>query len=50
MSGVVFGQGMTLAFERTFYLAGVVFLLVLPLLYFLRVARSHGPSAPIHLE
>jgi len=50
LSGMVVGQGMTLAFERTFYLAGIVFLLVLPLLYFLRVARSSGPSAPIHLE
>jgi MFS transporter, DHA2 family, multidrug resistance protein len=50
LSGMVFGQGMTLAFERTFYLAGIVFLLVLPLIYFLRVARTNGPSAPIHLE
>jgi DHA2 family multidrug resistance protein len=50
LSGTVFGQSMTLAFERTFYLAGIVFLLVLPLIYFLRVARSKGPSAPIHLE
>jgi len=39
---------MTLAFERTFYLAGIVFLTVLPLLYFLRITRK--PSGPIHLE
>jgi DHA2 family multidrug resistance protein len=50
LSGLVFGQGMTLAFERTFYLAGIVFLTVLPLLYFLRIARNRRPSAPIHLE
>jgi DHA2 family multidrug resistance protein len=48
LSGLVFGQGMTLAFERTFYLAGIVFLTVLPLLYFLRVARR--PAGPLHLE
>jgi DHA2 family multidrug resistance protein len=50
LSGVVFGQGMTLAFERTFFQAGVVFLLVLPLLYFLRITRSQKPSGPVHLE
>ena len=48
LNGLVFGQGMTLAFERTFYLAGIVFLTVLPLLYFLRITRK--PSGPIHLE
>jgi len=48
LRGLVFGQGMTLAFERTFYVAGFVFLAVLPLLYFLRVARR--PAGPIHLE
>jgi DHA2 family multidrug resistance protein len=50
LSGMVFGQGMTIAFERMFFLAGIVFLVVLPLLYFLRVARTRGPSAPVHLE
>ena len=48
LHGLVFGQGMTLAFERTFYLAGIVFLTVLPLLYFLRITRK--PAGPIHLE
>ena len=46
--GLVFGQGMTLAFERTFYVAGIVFLAVLPLLYFIRVPRR--PAGPVHLE
>jgi MFS transporter, DHA2 family, multidrug resistance protein len=50
LSGMVFGQGMTIAFERTFFLAGVVFLMVLPLLYFLRITRSQKPSGPVHLE
>ncbi len=48
LHGLVFGQGMTLAFERTFYLAGIVFLTVLPLLYFLKLA--HKPTSPVHLE
>jgi DHA2 family multidrug resistance protein len=48
LSGLVFGQGMTLSYERTFYLAGIVFLTVLPLLYFLKVSRR--PSGPIQLE
>jgi DHA2 family multidrug resistance protein len=48
LSGIVFGQGMTLAFEKTFYVAGFVFLTVLPLLYFLRITRK--PAGPIHLE
>jgi DHA2 family multidrug resistance protein len=48
IAGIVFGQGMTLAFERTFYVTGFTFLAVLPLLYFIRVSRR--PSAPVHLE
>jgi DHA2 family multidrug resistance protein len=48
LTGLVFGQGMTLAFERTFYVAGLVFLTVLPLLYFIRVGRR--PAGPVHLE
>ena len=48
LSGLVFGQGMTLSYERTFYLIGIVFLTVLPLLYFLKVARR--PAGPMHME
>ncbi|MGD0837348.1 MAG: DHA2 family efflux MFS transporter permease subunit [Polyangia bacterium] len=44
LAGLVFGQSMTIAFERTFFLAGVVFLVVLPLLYFLRITRRGGSS------
>ena len=51
LHGLVFGQGMTLAFERTFYLAGIVFLTVLPLLVFpqarTQAHRSH-PSGVAH--
>jgi DHA2 family multidrug resistance protein len=50
LSGLVFGQSMALAFQQAFFLAGIVFLTVLPLLYFLKVARSPQPSAPVHLE
>jgi DHA2 family multidrug resistance protein len=42
-------QGLVLGFEKTFLLQGAAFLVVLPLLYFLRVNR--GPrSAPIELS
>jgi len=44
MAGKVGMQGMVLAFEKTFLLQGVVFLIVLPLLLFLRVERSKTPA------
>lgn len=40
IAGTVARQGTVLAFEKTFLLQGVVFLAVLPLLYFLRVGNS----------
>ncbi|MGC4115690.1 MAG: MFS transporter [Myxococcales bacterium] len=49
LSGMVTGQAMSLAFSQVFFLAGVVFLCVLPLLYFLKVPRPTG-SAPAALE
>ncbi|HEY3448554.1 MAG TPA: DHA2 family efflux MFS transporter permease subunit [Myxococcales bacterium] len=49
LSGMVAGQAMTLAFSHVFFLAGVVFLCVLPLLFFLKVPRSPG-AAPAALE
>ena len=41
-----------LSFEKVFLLAGIVFLLILPLLLFLRVDRSaeQGPQPEVHLE
>jgi DHA2 family multidrug resistance protein len=49
LAGSVFRQGMLLAFRKDFFLAGVVFLCVLPLLAFLkghRFARTNTPSQP----
>jgi DHA2 family multidrug resistance protein len=48
--GLVYGQSMVLAFEKDFYLAGAVFLCVLPALVFLKVARPAGAAAPVHAE
>ncbi len=47
--GMVFGQSMMLAFRKDFFLGGIAFLCVLPLLYFLKVSR-HATSSPVHLE
>jgi DHA2 family multidrug resistance protein len=45
-------QASVLAFEKVFLLAGIVFLLILPLLVFLRVDRSaeQGHKPEVHLE
>jgi DHA2 family multidrug resistance protein len=45
-------QAMVLSFEKVFLLAGIVFLLILPLLLFLRVDRraEQGPKPEVHLE
>jgi MFS transporter, DHA2 family, multidrug resistance protein len=45
-------QAMVLSFEKVFLLAGIVFLLILPLLLFLRVDRSaeQGEKPEVHLE
>ena len=43
----VFEQATVLSFDRVFLLQGILFFLVLPLLFFLRVPR-HG--APVHVE
>ena len=42
-------QSMVIAFEHVFYLAGIVFLAVLPLLLLLKVNRA-GPTQPPHAE
>jgi len=48
--GLLVRQSTVIAFERAFLLLGMMFLSVLPLLYFLRSAHhGHAPS-PIHLE
>lgn len=47
LGGAMMRQAMVLSFERVFLLQGALFLLVLPVLYFLRVRRA---AAPVHVE
>jgi MFS transporter, DHA2 family, multidrug resistance protein len=47
--GEAYRQSMVLSFDKLFLLAGLLFLLVLPLLVFLRYHRG-GPAADVHLE
>jgi DHA2 family multidrug resistance protein len=42
-------QAMVLSFERLFYLAGILFLLVLPLVFFLRMPE-HAEKVDVHME
>jgi DHA2 family multidrug resistance protein len=46
VAGIVARQGTLLAFERTFLLTGLLFLLVLPLLYFLK-APAQAPTGKV---
>ncbi|MDB4993143.1 MAG: transporter [Myxococcaceae bacterium] len=47
LAGLAAREGAVLAFEKTFLLQGIVFIVVLPLLLFLRVG---GSSKPEHIE
>ena len=38
-----------LSFERLFYLAGILFLFVLPLVFFLRMPK-HAEKLEVHVE
>ena len=54
IGGIVARQSMVITFERLFLLSGFLFLLVLPLLYFLK-SPDHGPQQatpgePVHVE
>jgi DHA2 family multidrug resistance protein len=42
-------QAMVISFEKLFYLAGILFLLVLPLVFFLRMPKNAAPVA-VHVE
>jgi DHA2 family multidrug resistance protein len=57
IDGTIAVQSQLLAFERVFLLAGVTFLLVLPLLFFLKTpeetqasAGAKGPKEAVHIE
>lgn len=47
--GAMYRQATVLSFDRIFILQGVLFLLVLPILYFLKVDRSK-PSEKVHID
>lgn len=50
VAGAVARQGTVLAFEKTFLLQGIVFLAVLPLLFFLRVGKAEESGEAAHIE
>jgi DHA2 family multidrug resistance protein len=50
MDFTVIQQSMVLSFEKLFLLAGILFLLVLPLLLFLKTPEQSGPVAEVHVE
>jgi DHA2 family multidrug resistance protein len=52
MTGSVMGQSMVLSFDHIFILAGGLFLLVLPLLFFLKMPKQEKPASPgeMHME
>jgi len=49
LEGELRRQAMVISFERLFYLAGILFLLVLPLVFFLRMPK-HAVPAELHME
>ena len=49
INGVVARQAMMISFEKLFYLAGILFLLVLPLVFLLR-APATGEKIEVHVE
>ena len=48
LAGTAARQGMVIAFEQVFLLTGIVLLVTLPLLFFLKVKRD--PSRKVHVE
>ena len=52
LGGAVARQAMVMTFEKMFLMAGIAFLFVLPLLYFLKAPRSlgAGPKPEVHVE
>jgi DHA2 family multidrug resistance protein len=49
--GITMRQATVLTFEKLFLLSGILFLLVMPLLYFLRSPHHEsGPAADVHVE
>jgi DHA2 family multidrug resistance protein len=50
LGGIVARQSMVLTFEKLFFLAGIAFLCVLPLLLFLRSPDHDAPKVEVHVE
>jgi MFS transporter, DHA2 family, multidrug resistance protein len=50
LTGDVARQGMNMAFDKIFLLAGILFLVVLPLLIFLKAPDLDAPKAEVHLD
>ncbi len=52
LQGTVIQQGMVIAFEHLFFVAGLCFLLVIPFIFFLRrpAAAQPAPAAEMHVE
>jgi DHA2 family multidrug resistance protein len=49
LDGILRRQAMVLSFERLFYLAGILFLCVLPLVFFLKMPE-HAEPVDVHME
>jgi len=50
MFGNVARQGMAMAFDKIFLLAGILFLVVIPLLLFLKAPKLDAPKAEVHMD
>jgi hypothetical protein len=52
LDGLVTQQSTLLAFDKVFLVAGVCFLAVLPLLFFLKTPEQEGPApkVDVHME
>jgi MFS transporter, DHA2 family, multidrug resistance protein len=46
----IFQQATVLSFDRVFILQGVMFLFVIPVLYFLKVDKLGGPREKVHID
>jgi MFS transporter, DHA2 family, multidrug resistance protein len=48
--GSMYQQATVLSFDKIFVLQGVLFLVVIPILYFLKVKRTDGPAEKVHID
>jgi DHA2 family multidrug resistance protein len=50
IGGAMYRQAYVLSFDRVFIFQGILFLVVLPILYFLKVKRTGQPAEKIHID